>query len=323
MKNNQNKQKDLGIFYTSPSVVNFIFDILNILKNKDDKETGRWLTRKPLHYPSIIDPACGEGIFLKKALEKKFTKPDWIFGLDIDEEIVKKWPEINLLNEFNGNKEKLYSHFFHQDGLDKIHWEQHKPEYYGKLKKEDINKEQFDTVVGNPPYGGIGIQENQLKDSVIENLSQFNLITKEVKKELNSTQEGLFQEQKQNSLKKEFKNRLKSFPIEILFLEKFIRLTKPNGWIAVIIPDGILANSSLHYVREFIVEKTVVIAIISLPRGTFKEAGTNAKTSILILKKKKEKDNNLNYPVFLSNMEKLSQDIFDTIINSFKKFYYD
>ena len=62
-----------------------------------------------------------------------------------------------------------------------------------------------------------------------------------------------------------------------------------------------------------------MIGIISLPRETFKQAGTNAKTSILILQKEKMTDN--DYPVFLASTETLSQNNFDTIITRFKEFY--
>ena len=71
---NKKRKQDLGIFYTPQEVVDFIFDILNIWKNREDKETHRWQTRKPnAHYPSVIDPACGEGVFLKTAVTSGFT----------------------------------------------------------------------------------------------------------------------------------------------------------------------------------------------------------------------------------------------------------
>ena len=92
------KKQDLGIFYTPSEVVSFVFDILNIWKEKEEKETGRWQSRK--HFPSVIDPAVGEGIFLKFALEKNFTIPKYVFGVDIDEEVKEKWVEINLLKSF-------------------------------------------------------------------------------------------------------------------------------------------------------------------------------------------------------------------------------
>lgn len=330
MKSKNTKEKELGIFYTPPRIVSFIFDLLKIIKNREDKQSKRWQSHQPKkHYPSVVDPAVGEGIFLKTAIERAYTNHNFIFGLDIDKDIVNKWEKINLLKQFGGDERDLKAHFFHQNGLDNIHWEQHLSKYRYKLGQNDINSQQFDTVVGNPPYGGAGLQEDQLDNSVVDNLSKFRLLPKDLLKELGSSQEGLFHKERKGSLKEIFKRRLKSFPIEILFIERFIQLAKneekdkSGGKIAVIIPDGILANSSLHYVRAFVAEKTKVIAIISLPRETFKEAGTNAKTSILILRKKMEENKNLGYPIYLASIEKLLQENFDRIVSSFKDFYYD
>lgn len=316
------RKQDLGIFYTRSEVVGFIFDVLNLWKKK---QPVRWLTRDgKKKYPSVIDPAVGEGGFLKVAIEKKFTKPDWIFGLDIDENAVKKWKEINLLKEFGGIDKDLEAHFFHQNGLEKIKWEQHKDKYKYKLKQVDIKNQQFDVVVGNPPYGGIGLGEIELTDDLITQLAKFEILPKITKDSLSvaNTQTDLFGSDKSFSLKSDVKQRIKSFPIEILFLERFIQLAKPGGWIAIIIPDGILTNSNSHYVREFLSKLTKVEAIISLPRETFQNVGTNAKTSILFLRKLKEKEKpEQDYKIFLASLMKIDQDNFDLIVKSYEKLY--
>jgi len=316
------KKQDLGIFYTDQRIVGFIFDILKIWKEKENKETGRWESRK--HFPSVIDPAVGEGVFLKTAIETGFTKTDYIFGLDIDEEAVKKWKQINLLKEFGGKEEDLEAHFFHQNGLDRIHWEQHKNKYQHKLKQKDINTQQFDAVIGNPPYGGVGLGETELTDDLMIQLANFEILSENVKNNLiiANTQKDLFNSDKQLAIKSDAKQKIKSFSIEILFLERFIQLAKPGGWIAIIIPDGILTNSNSHYVREFIGEKTKIEAIVSLPRDAFKNAGTSAKTSILFLQKYKDQEKKQNnYPVFLASVESLDKENFNLIKNNYKNYY--
>ncbi len=313
--------KDLGIFYTPQEVVDFIFEILNIWK---ENQINRWKTKEgKTKYPSVIDPSVGEGIFLKTALAKNFTKPDWIFGLDIDEDAVKKWKEINLLKEFGGEDKDLEAHFFHQNGLEKIKWEQHRYKYRYKLKQIDIENQQFDTVVGNPPYGGLGLGHTNLSDDLIAQLAKFEIFPKTVKNDLNTAnlQSDLFGSDKSFSLNSEVKQKLKSFSIEILFLERFIQLTKPGGCIAIIIPDGILTNSNAIYVREFIANKAKVEAIVSLPRDTFKNVGTNAKTSILFLRKLKDDEKQkLEYPVFLSSLENINSESFYKILHAYKDF---
>jgi hypothetical protein len=314
--------KDLGIFYTPQEVVNFIFEILNIWK---ENQIDRWETKegKP-KYPSVIDPSVGEGIFLKTALSKNFTKPEWIFGLDIDEDAVKKWKEINLLKEFGGEDKDLEAHFFHQNGLEKIKWEQHRYKYRYKLKQIDIENQEFDVVVGNPPYGGLGLGHTNLSDDLIAQLAKFEIFPKTIKNDLNTAnlQSDLFGSKKSFSLNNEVKQKLKSFSIEILFLERFIQLAKPGGWIAIIIPDGILTNSNAIYVREFMANKAKVEAIVSLPRDTFKNVGTNAKTSILFLRKLKDDEKQkLEYPVFLSSLKNINSECFYKILHAYRDFY--
>ena len=325
------RKQDLGIFYTRPDIVDFIYDILLVWKEREDKESRRWELHKPKHYPSVIDPTCGEGIFIKKALERKFTKADWVFGMDIDEEVVNRWPSINLLEAFGNDEAKLKAHFFHQNGLLPIEWEQHKSLYYGKLKKEDIKNGQFNLVTGNFPYGGIGVDLSSHPTAegirLLDSLRTFRIFAYKNKKRNNGNNavNGLFDalvaEPSVAYSNVNQKKEAESMPIEVLFIERFIQLCKDGGWIAVIIPDGILANSNMHYVREFISDNTKVEAIVSLPRDAFKHVGTSAKTSILFLKKQKME--NLNYPVFLASLNKMEEKGLKIISEQYKEFYYE
>lgn len=327
MEKHQEKQKkqDLGIFYTPSEVVNFVFNILNIWKEREDKENRRWQSRKPKsHYPSVVDPAAGEGVFLKGALESNFTKPNYIFGIDIDETVTKEWEKINLLTSF-GSRANLENHFFHQNGLlpleDKI------------LRYKTGGLKKFDVAIGNPPYGGIGVDlKGKATPQAIEllnALSKYEIIPAKNKKTVvvqdNQTSISLPMSYRVASPQlplTDIANRADGIPIEILFIERFIQLVKPGGWIAIIIPDGILSNSNSHYVRDFIADKTKVEAVVSLPRETFKQAGTNAKTSILFLRKFTENEKiPLEYPVFLATAEKVSKDDFQKIVKDYISFY--
>jgi type I restriction enzyme M protein len=83
-----------------------------------------------------------------------------------------------------------------------------------------------------------------------------------------------------------------------LFLDRNLQLLKPGGRMLIIVPDGILSNSSDDYVREYIMGiknekigtfyggKAVVKAVVSLPTQTFAISGTGAKTSYLYIQKK-------------------------------------
>jgi SAM-dependent methyltransferase len=267
-KSNQDlkRQKDIGQFFTPQVVVEFIYDVLKVHLDRE----GKWKKGKS---PSVIDPACGEGIFLKVALDKKVTKPQYVFGIDIDDNVKKKWMLINLLKAFK-SKAKLEVHFFHQDGL--------LPLPKKSLRYKSGGLDQFDLVVGNPPYGGVGLKE--MTPELEKALLDFE-IWRKAKSPDGKFQEELFSELQIEKLGEKRKERLEKFPIEILFIDRFIQLTKPGGHIALVIPDGILSNSNLHYVREFIDRKAKVNAIVSLPRETFKSVGTSAKTSLLFMTK--------------------------------------
>jgi type I restriction enzyme M protein len=75
----------------------------------------------------------------------------------------------------------------------------------------------------------------------------------------------------------------KSQCLEVLFIELFWKLVKPNGRMAIILPDGPLSNKPFKYVRDWLLSRAHVEAIISLPRGIF--AGTTAKTNLIVARR--------------------------------------
>src|SRR3989338_9973413 len=312
------RKQDLGIFYTPQEIVNFIFDILKIWKDKEDKETKRWQSRKPqAHFPSVIDPACGEGVFLKTAVTSGFTgyhpieKTPYVFGVDLDGDVVNRWEKISILHDlFKDKKNKMLNHFHQKNGLVKL------PEKVFNYRIGGLKE--FDAVVGNPPYGGVGITEiTQELEKALFDYQIWKIKTQKDQK-YSTDNLNLFE----TTIPETFKKKIQNFPIEILFLDRFIQLAKPGGWITIIIPDGILTNSNSYYVREFFSEKTKVEAIVSLPRETFKKVGTNAKTSILFLRKLRDKEKlETNYKVFLASLEKINQDNFYKILDAYQKFY--
>jgi type I restriction enzyme M protein len=79
---------------------------------------------------------------------------------------------------------------------------------------------------------------------------------------------------------------VKTKKTELLFLALFLRLLKPGGRAAVIVPDGVLFGSSKAHkeLRRMIVEDQKLDAVISLPSGAFKPyAGVS--TAILLFTK--------------------------------------
>jgi type I restriction enzyme M protein len=79
---------------------------------------------------------------------------------------------------------------------------------------------------------------------------------------------------------------VKTKKTELLFLALFLRLLKPGGRAAVIVPDGVLFGSSKAHkeLRRILVEDQKLDAVISLPGGVFKPyAGVS--TAILVFTK--------------------------------------
>lgn len=81
---------------------------------------------------------------------------------------------------------------------------------------------------------------------------------------------------------------LKSLPQEIVFLNRCLELLKPSGKLAIVLPDGVLANSSTQDVRDWILRWARLKAIVSLPQATFSPYGAGVKTSIIFLEKRIE-----------------------------------
>lgn len=79
---------------------------------------------------------------------------------------------------------------------------------------------------------------------------------------------------------------VKTKKTELLFLALFLRLLKPGGRAAVIVPDGVLFGSSTAHktLRRILVEEQKLDAVVSLPGGVFKPyAGVS--TAILLFTK--------------------------------------
>ncbi len=120
--------------------------------------------------------------------------------------------------------------------------------YKDSLAEEHAgDEEQYTLVLANPPFAGSLDYENTAKD---------------------------------------LQRVVKTKKTELLFLALFLRLLKPGGRAAVIVPDGVLFGSSNAHktLRKILVEEEKLDAVISLPGGVFKPyAGVS--TAILVFTK--------------------------------------
>ena len=112
-----------------------------------------------------------------------------------------------------------------------------------------------DVVFTNPPFGG----EAKIDDAHI--LDKFEL--------------PLWDVSKKRSL----------LPAEQLFVEGALKFVKPGGHMAIVLPDGILNNPSLRFIRSWLLRRSRLIASISLPKTTFKASGGINNPSLLLVQK--------------------------------------
>lgn len=88
------------------------------------------------------------------------------------------------------------------------------------------------------------------------------------------------------STAQDLQRMVKTKKTELLFVALFLRLLKPGGRAAVIVPDGVLFGSSKAHktLRRMLVEEQKLDAIISMPSGVFRPyAGVS--TAILLFTK--------------------------------------
>ncbi|MFN4033107.1 MAG: class I SAM-dependent DNA methyltransferase [Fimbriimonadales bacterium] len=223
------RQRALGQYWTPRPLAEFMLEVA-----------------RPQPHWKVIDPACGEGVFLECALERGVQQ---VVGIDIDPEPLERARE--RLRPY-GERVRLYL----QDGLLPI--QDPDPYWQGD----------YDLVIGNPPYAATGyrIREPKL-------LERFELSREPEPSE----QASLFEEPRYRRGR-----RKPSVAIEILFLERFFQLCKSGGMVAIIAPRGIAANRNTRYVREWLVRKHSLRCIFEPDVSAFQGMGANALTSIFI-----------------------------------------
>lgn len=226
----------------------------------------------------VIDPACGSGGFLLNALDRvrKFAESNYD-SLEAQEH----WHKFAMNNLYGieiGDKIARVckmNMIIHDDGHTNII-------STDSLKNIDeitkthkaFKKNQFDVLLTNPPFGAI------VKSTEKDYLDKYEL-----------------GRGKQNQ------------KTEILFIERCLDFLKVGtGRMAIVLPDGILTNSSLQYVRDFLMEKSQILAVVSLPQFAFTHFGAGVKSSLIFVRKKKENEGLDNYPIFMAIAEHIGYD---------------
>lgn len=241
----------------------------------------------------ILDPACGSGGFLVESLkyvwdklEKQGNILNWPKNeIEIEKQkiAIKNFRGIDKDN-FLGKVAKAYMALL-GDGRGGIYCENslEKPSNWSKKTQSEIKFETFDVILTNPPFG-----------------SKIPIKGEEVLKQYEFGYSWSFDKKKEEWIKGKLK---KNEAPQILFIERCLQLLAPNGKLGIVLPDGILGNDKLGYIRNLLLNKAQLLAIIDIPIETFMPH-TSTKTSVIILRKYGEnEESNNNYKVFMAIAE--------------------
>ena len=134
---------------------------------------------------------------------------------------------------------------------------------FSLTKNKGFQYNHFDFIITNPPFGSSIRQTEQAY------MHQYGYALKDV--------DWLNPKSKQTARDNQ--------STEILFIEQCHKFLTEGGYLAIVIPDGVLTNSSLQYVRDGIEEKYRIVAVVSMPQTAFQATGAGVKSSVLFLKK--------------------------------------
>ena len=229
----------------------------------------------------ILDPAAGSGGFLLNSMDhvREFVEKNYD-----EREAWEHWHNFAKNNiygiEINDQIARVckMNMIVHDDGHTNI-INYDALEDFEKIQNlhKGFRKDHFDFVLTNPPFGAV------VKSSEKDYLNKYDLGAKYKKRKNQKT--------------------------EILFIERVIDFVKPGtGKIGIILPDGILTNSSLQYVRDYIMERCQILAVVSLPQFAFAHYGAGVKASIVFLRRKAKDENLGNYPIFMAIAEHIGYD---------------
>lgn len=299
---------ELGQFFTPRTIVDFMVSVL-------DPQEGEY----------VCDPCCGSGGFLIRAFEyvrehienevevrkedvKKSLFTDNYSKLPkkeqekIDQKVIDAFNKMNYELDINNPMGRLRSLSFdciygtdanprmartakmnmimHGDGHGGVH------HHDGLLNVNGIWEGRFDVILTNPPFGARIDKELKITEADrftdIEKIKayekrygkeNYDNALKQVNDHINQPILDLFQIGKFSGL------------TEVLFIERCLNLLKPGGRMGIVLPEGVLNNTNLQKVRDFVESKAKILLIVSIPQDVFMAAGATVKPSLLFFKK--------------------------------------
>ena len=78
---------------------------------------------------------------------------------------------------------------------------------------------------------------------------------------------------------------------DVLFVERCTELLRPGGRLAIVLPHNKFAGSSFAYLREWLIRRARILAVVGLGRNTFLPH-THQKASVLFVQRRRQGEEN-------------------------------
>ena len=245
---NQGFKQNEGQFFTPVPITRFIWKSLPLDSIVQD-EAGA------VHYPRVIDYACGAGHFLTEGFEE-ISDAACQYDPTIEDDLGDAdWVRDNLVGiekDYRLARVSKVSSYMHGAGQSNVVFGDGLENYPDKGIDSRTDRGRFDILVANPPYSvaafkpHLKLHNNELK--VLETISD------------------------------------SGSEIETLFVERAAQLVRPGGYAAIVLPTSILdksTSSSFMAARDVLLSSFEIVSIARFGSGTFAATGTNVAIMFL------------------------------------------
>lgn len=307
---------ELGQFFTPRTVVDFMVDVLDPQEGENICDpccgSGGFLIKAFEYVRAKIENEiqAAKDKIKEQYYTEEYDKLSEKEKEKIDDHVTDLFAKLNAELDINNSKSRLrelsYEHIFGTDANPRMsrtakmnmimHGDGHGGVHHndGLLNVNGIFENRFDVILTNPPFGAR--VEKTLKITDADKYTNFERIAK-YKERYDTPDNPAYT----NALKQVNENIGKpllnlyetgklSTLTEVLFIERCLNLLVPGGRMGIVLPEGVLNNTNLQKVRDFVESKAKILLITSIPQDVFIASGATVKPSLLFFKKFTEEE---------------------------------
>ncbi|TVZ07843.1 type I restriction enzyme M protein [Cellulophaga sp. RHA_52] len=307
---------ELGQFFTPRTVVDFMVEVLDPQEGETICDpccgSGGFLIKAFEFVRAKIENEIHEQ---KESIKKEYFTDDFDKlsekkKAEIEEKVNELFIKLNQELDINNEKSRLrvlsYDCIFGTDANPRMsrtakmnmimHGDGHGGVHHndGLLNVNGIFENRFDVILTNPPFGAR--VEKTAKITEADKYTDLERIEKYKERydtPKNPAYSNALKQVNDNVGKKLlslYQTGSMSTLTEVLFIERCLNLLKPGGRMGIVLPEGVLNNSNLQRVREFVESRAKITLITSIPQDVFIASGATVKPSLLFFKKFNEQE---------------------------------